>query len=212
MPASAPRSYVQSLFDRYAADFDQHLVGQLAYRAPEELAAGLARLGRTHFRHALDLGCGTGLCGPGLARMALRVVGVDLSPTMLSRASTRGCYAELVQQDIAVHVERTPARHDLVVATDVFIYVGALERVFGGLARVMRPGALFGFSVERADERTLGDAGFELRRSLRYAHGEGYLRRLAAAHGMTVCRIDATTLRVEQGVPIEGLVVVLRRG
>ena len=66
--------------------------------------------------------------------------------------------------------------------------------------------------IDTLDERTLGDAGFELRRSLRYAHGEGYLRRLAAAHGMTVCRIDATTLRVEQGVPIEGLVVVLRRG
>jgi predicted TPR repeat methyltransferase len=215
VPGASPEAYVRGLFDGYAEDFERHLVEGLRYRAHETVLEALreACTGTSlPLASALDLGCGTGLCGPRLARMAMRVVGVDLSPTMLSRASTRGCYAELVQQDIAAHVERTPASHDLVVATDVFIYVGALERVFGGLVRVMRPGALFGFSVERADERTLGDAGFELRRSLRYAHGEGYLRRLAAAHGMTVCRIDATTLRVEQGVPIEGLVVVLRRG
>lgn len=215
VPGASPEAYVRGLFDAYADDFDRHLVEGLRYRAHETVLQALSEElspGRLPLGSALDLGCGTGLCGPGLARMARRVAGVDLSPTMLARATERGCYAELAQQDIAEHLEGTPERHDLVVATDVFIYVGALERVFAGLARVMQPGALFGFSVERADERTLGDSGFELRRSLRYAHGEGYLRRLAAAHGMTVCRVEPTTLRVEQGVPIEGLVVVMRRG
>lgn len=202
MPASAPRSYVQNLFDRYAADFDQHLVGQLGYRAPEELAAGLARLGRTHFRHALDLGCGTGLCAAPLGAFVTRLDGVDLSAGMLERARALGRYDRLTQADIVEHLAATPWRHDLVVAADLFIYVGRLEGVFAGVRRVLEPGGLFCFSVEHLDDAA-GDC--TLQPSLRYAHSAAYLRRLAADQGFAIAALKERPLRRDERAPVRGL-------
>lgn len=202
MPASAPRSYVQGLFDRYAADFDEHLVAQLGYRAPEELAAGLARLGRTHFRHALDLGCGTGLCAAPLGAFVTRLDGVDLSAGMLERARALGRYDRLEQADVVEHLVATPWRHDLVVAADLFIYVGRLEGVFAGVRRVLEPGGLFCFSVEHLDDAA-GDCA--LLPSLRYAHSAAYVRRLAQAHGFGVAALQERPLRRDERAPVRGL-------
>ena len=49
-----------------------------------------------------DLGCGTGLLGLPLKSVAKRLVGVDLSGKMLERAGAKGCYDDLVRQDITV--------------------------------------------------------------------------------------------------------------
>src|SRR5207248_233908 len=73
----------------------------------------------------LDLGCGTGLCGALLRRWARTLVGVDLSPGMLEKARERGCYDRLEQGDLVAVMRTMPARSfDLIVATDVLIYIG----------------------------------------------------------------------------------------
>ncbi|AEG91577.1 tetratricopeptide repeat protein [Ramlibacter tataouinensis] len=203
-----PRAYVELLFDGYADGFDQHLVRRLGYRAPEVLAQPLRAAGGGAVDSALDLGCGTGLCAPLLRPLARRLTGVDLSAGMLARARTLGLYDELVQADLAEHLQATGARHDLVVAADVFVYVGALGAVFAGAARVLRPGGVFAFSVEEAT----GGAELELRPSLRYAHAEGGLRRLAATHGFEVMRALRQPIRHEQGHPIAGLYLWLTKG
>ena len=43
----------------------------------------------------LDLGCGTGLIGSWFKDYARKLVGVDISPTMLDMATKKGCYHEL---------------------------------------------------------------------------------------------------------------------
>lgn len=43
----------------------------------------------------LDLGCGTGLVGSWFRDYARKLVGVDISPTMLDMATKKGCYHEL---------------------------------------------------------------------------------------------------------------------
>ena len=206
-PASAPRAYVQTLFDEYAADFEPHVLS-LGYRAPQVLLRRAATLQPSGFARALDLGCGSGLCG-GLAReLAAAVDGVDLSAEMLARARATGAYEELAQADVAEHLAQTGRRYDLVVAADVFIYVGALEQVFAGVQRVLRPAGLFCFSVERADP----PHELQLRRSLRYAHSEAYLRRLADASGLRVLALEEGPLRHEQSGELQGLYAWLRRG
>jgi len=217
VPPSAPRHYVQALFDSYAEGFDAHLVGKLGYRTPWLLAGmlepgeGEAPARRTA---ALDLGCGTGLMGPLLAPLCDAIDGVDLSPAMLAKAQALGCYRELVHGDVAEHLQHTPRRYGLVAAADVFVYIGDLEAVFGGAARVLEPGGLFAFSVEEASEAVpaaAGRPGFELRASSRYAHAESYLRALAARHGFVWQALTRTTLRHEQRQPIGGLLVRLAR-
>jgi predicted TPR repeat methyltransferase len=224
-PASAPRRYVQALFDSYADAFDEHLVGKLGYRTPQLIAQLLPGADAGHagdgtaasaapaaaaprWRAALDLGCGTGLMGPLLAPQCAALDGVDLSSLMLEKARALGCYRHLVQAEIAEHLQQTAERHDLVVAADVFVYIGELEPVFAGVARVLAAGGLFAFSVEEAGA---GVERYELRPSSRYAHREAYLRELAGAHGFDVRTLARATLRHEQRVPIGGLLVLLAR-
>src|SRR5213078_4445619 len=81
-PSSAPARYVTKLFDKYAHDFDRHLLRQLEYKAPELIADAIRRAGVQHAAEVIDLGCGTGLGGLGVRSLAGRLVGVDLSPKM----------------------------------------------------------------------------------------------------------------------------------
>jgi len=205
-PPTAPRHYVQGLFDAYAPTFDDHLVQVLRYRAPELLVAQLDAIGLRRFDAALDLGCGTGLLGPLLAHRCAAIDGVDLSSTMIEAARARGTYRRLVRADLAEHLAQTTQRYDLVAATDVFIYVGALEAVFRGVRRVLGPGGVFAFTVERGRD----EQGFELRHSGRYAHSARYLGGLAQRHGFDLLSLQPGTLREEQQRPIDGLAAVLR--
>jgi len=204
-PEHAPSAYVQRLFDGYAAEFDDHLLHGLHYRAPEELDRLLASTGTPRSHAALDLGCGTGLCAPMLLRHARHVDGVDLSAAMLEQARATGHYRQLVHAELAAHLQATTERYGLVVAADVFIYVGALDQVFAGVRRVLEPGGRFAFSVESAGEAV----PFELRPSLRYAHGVGTLRELARQQGLRWLAQHAAPLREDQGRPVAGLYLVL---
>ena len=208
VPPQAPAAYVTHFFDEYAESFEAHLVDGLQYRAPATLATQIAALGSRRFASALDLGCGTGLLGPLLRPFCDRLVGLDLSPAMLAQAAARGDYDLLVRDDIVAHLRSTDARHHVVVAADVFIYVGALVSVFEGVARVLSPGGLFAFTAEvLADEAR----DFALLPSLRYAHSERHLRDLASRHGFAVASLVRAPLRREQDKEVEGLYLVLRR-
>lgn len=217
-PAHPPRAYVEGLFDDYADSFDAHLQ-QLDYRAPQVLASGLgvalgtgpagrSAAGAGLFRHALDLGCGTGLCAAPLGPWTLRLTGVDVSSQMLERARALERYDQLVHGDLIEHLRAATDRYDLVVAADVFIYVGALEDVFAGVRRVIEDGGVFCFSVEQIED----ERDYALLPSLRYGHSPAYLRRLAALHGFEVMRLQTGPLRRDVQHEVRGLYGWFRAG
>jgi len=207
-PDAPPPAHVQGLFDDYAEQFDAHLVRTLRYRGHEVLVDELrqAAPGR-RFAHALDLGCGTGLCGAQLQPLAGRIDGVDVAAQMLARARDKNVYHRLEQADVASYLAATEQRYDLVVAADVLTYLGALDGVFAGVARVLQPGGVFAFSVEVAD----GDADIVLRSSLRYAHSRAYLERLAREHGFAVLSLQRKPLREDRGAMLRAWYGVLSR-
>jgi predicted TPR repeat methyltransferase len=205
--ARPPDQLVQSLFDDMADSFDERLVEQLGYRLPFELDRLLGDASGPAFANVLDLGCGTGLSGASLRPRAGRLVGVDLSPRMLDRAAQRGVYDELQQGSLQAALENTSAASwDLIVATDVFVYVGDLGPVFSAIARALAAGGTLCFSVELAQ----GD-GFQLRSSGRYAHPEAYLRELMDRNGLALAHCRQIPLRREHGEFLEGLAVCCRR-
>ena len=202
----APPHYVRALFADYADRFDAHLLERLRYRAPNRVQAALAGALEAPAAAALDLGCGTGLCGPLLAPLAGRLVGVDLSPEMLAVAGQRGCYDALVEADLLDWLATPPERFDLCAAADVLVYFGDLAPVFAGVARALRPGGLFAFTTEAA-----AGGGWRLTRTGRFRHAPAHVRRMAGTAGFAVLVQSRETLRTESDNPVAGDLWLLRR-
>jgi predicted TPR repeat methyltransferase len=208
-PRTAPRDYVVRLFDSYAESFQDTLVEKLGYHVPEKLYHAVRQVvgGPDKKYDALDLGCGTGLCGVHFRDISRRLTGVDLSPKMIEKARETNVYDELHVRDVIDALRAPDVSYDLIVAADVFIYVGDLAPVFDACRTVLRPGGLFVFSLEATDD---GES-FVLRPTARYAHSVGYIRRLSEANGLNEVRYEKIPIRKEAGSFVEGCLFVLRR-
>jgi predicted TPR repeat methyltransferase len=216
-PERPPEKHVANLFDNHAPRFDAHLVEKLRYRVPEDLVA----LARQHAKHreerwdVLDLGCGTGLVGVAVAPYARQLVGVDLSGRMLEKARERNLYQRLEQRDLLTMMRQEQASsYDVILAADVFIYLGNLADIVREAARLLRADGLLAVSVEALEESS-GDASdpgkndYRLQVSGRYSHSTDYLRRLAQESGFSRVDISPTELRLERGSPVRGWLAVL---
>ena len=203
------QAHVAALFDDYAPRFEASLVKGLAYRGPALLREALLDLqpGRG-FRRMLDLGCGTGLAGEAFASLCERMEGVDLSPAMLAIATGKKIYARLVAGDVRDFLGTEPSGSaDLILAADVFVYLGDLAAIFREAARVLGPGGFFAFTVQHHD----GEKPFLVGKDLRYAHSAAALRAWTQAAGLSVMQIKPASTRLDAGSPVPGLVVVLQR-
>jgi len=207
VPDRAPAAYVRDLFDLYAPRFDQDLEGRLGYRTPGLLAALVAGQGAVPGR-VLDLGCGTGLSGIPLKPLATRLEGLDLSSRMLAEAAKRGIYDALHEADLLTWLPTRRAAFDIVAAADVLNYLGDLAPALAAIATALRPQGLAAFSIERGE----GGAPYALGSGLRYRHDPGHVEALARSAGLTLLAREETVLREEKGVPVAGVLFVLRRG
>ena len=201
----SPDDYLIEYFDAFADGFDQQLVNQLGYDIPQKLCTLISNHISVHQRvDVLDIGCGTGLCGPLLKPLSRSLTGVDLSPKMLQRAALRKVYDRLVQQEVTSFLSDSPASADLIIATDVLIYFGDLDPLFHAIARALRPGGLFAFSIENTG------CNHALLPSGRFAHATQYVREIAAPLFAELAS-EPTTVRLEAAVPVCGNLFIFRR-
>jgi predicted TPR repeat methyltransferase len=210
-PVRASDAYVEAEFDGFAASFERVLNGRLHYRAPQ-LVAGLLQTLLSPPAAALDLvdlGCGTGLCGPLVAPWARRLVGVDLSGGMLARARSKGVYAYLVKEELTAFLGKTPGYWDAAVCADTLCYFGDLRPVMQAAATALRPAAPLVFTVE-----ALPDDGADhpvLQPSGRYAHGRAHIDRVVAESGLVLRAARREVLRQEGGADVNGWLVAVQR-
>jgi predicted TPR repeat methyltransferase len=192
---------VAKLFDRYANKFERHLVEDLQYVAPSKIASIVS----THFGERaftlLDLGCGTGLVAQALQGTRGYTVGVDISEKMLVEAEKKKLYQQLHQVDVRDALRDTkPASFDLIVAADVFNYLGKLGNIATDAFRILRPEGLFCFTVEldQANPASEGTAA----NNMRILHGEQSTRAALESAGFTEITIESFAMRVESGEPV----------
>ncbi len=156
--------------------------------------------------NVLDLGCGTGLCGLWLRRHARHLAGIDLAPRMITKARESKVYDELMVQDVVQSLNEYKTDLDLIVAGDLFVYVGDMDPVFRACREALKPAGLFVFSVESHEANEM----YLLRKTGRYAHPPAYIRKLADMSGMTEISQDAVILRKHKGESVAGHIYVYR--
>ena len=208
-PPKAPDAYVETLFDQHAEAFEDILVEQLGYAVPVMVRQRLQSLELGPFKRMLDLGCGTGLTGSTLRDMVEDITGIDISENMVELAHEKDLYETLYVAEVEDFLEdNDDEAFDLVTATDVLPYLGALEPLFFGAAENMVEGGLFVFSSETlpaSDGRP-----YIVGPHQRYLHAEAYIRERLAATGFEIVEISEINVRMQDGLPSPGHLVIAR--
>lgn len=204
MPPGLPPAYITRLFDEYAARFDAALTERLLYRGPALLKDAVARVWPGLFSRVFDLGCGTGLSGAAFRDVAEWLGGVDLSPAMVKQAQSKRIYDHLEMGDMTRALRGLKEPCELIIAADVFVYLGALEDIFAAVRGKLVPGGVFGFTVQRGERED-----YVLGAEQRYSHRRDYIARLADAAGFEIALIEDAITRQEAGKDVRGLVCVL---
>jgi len=155
----------------------------------------------------LDLGCGTGLSGSVWSPMAKSLVGVDLSNRMLDVAREKNIYSELIQSDIVEFLVQNNRIFDVVLALDVFIYLGDLGQVFENLHRALAHDGYVAFTVEEQEGTSFSIQA----NTMRFKHSKYYCDELAGRYGWKIQQMSRAIIRKNQGNDVMGLYYVLQK-
>ena len=173
----------------------------------------LPESGALRFGAVYDLGCGTGLMGEAIREAAGFLAGCDLSPRMIERARAKtrkdggALYDKLAIAGLTSFlVSRPDASADLVVAADVFVYLGELGPAFAQSARVLKDGGLLAFTTQSHE-----GAGVIVGADRRFAHAEPWLLRRLAQAGLAPALVEAASTRRDRGQAVPGLLIVARK-
>lgn len=195
MPVGLAREYFDSIAEAYTED---QLYGK--YEGHNELCNAIRSFlvpGRIDHQ-ILELGIGTGMCGPLLRDVAAHISGVDLSGEMLAEAAKvvdekgEKIYNALIKRELHEFLqEAQEGAYDIVMAANVFGYIGALEDVFTHAARVLKPKGLFAFT---ADVLADGDGYAFDPEETKFRFAKTYLQELARANGLTELKFKEAPL------------------
>lgn len=98
----------------------------------------------------LELGAGDGGKGQILKdkEVTKRIVGVDVNKAKLLKAKKRtsnedAVYSNLVLSDVSNYLDNSQYKFDVIIAGNVFSYIGSLDKIFRQIATSIKTGGLF---------------------------------------------------------------------
>lgn len=200
IPDACP-TYVSNLFNNYALYYDQHVQGPLSYSLPHLIGRVLHQLNITHVKHAIDLGCGTGLCGVVLHEICEQLTGVDIAAKMLAQAKSKDIYDQLVEAELIDFLQQNKQDYELAVAADVLPYLGELDTLFAAIHQRLTSDGLFIFTHEISDNQP-----WQLQDSARFSHHPDYIKGLCSQQGFKLIYQEKVVARQQNG---QALYVVL---
>lgn len=228
--ATIPRAdteYVQNLFDNYAENFEHSLVQELGYNGYERLRRGYDRfMTRLNRRNevvdlVVDAGCGTGLVGEQFRNVSQRLIGVDLSASIIEQgAKTRpGLYDETRVGDVMMIFSELAGSISLILAGDSYIYFGDLMPLFQSMYEGLQSGGYAAFTLENVSaetEETLAESKptwrWQLTASGRFAHRRSYVEAVSQENQLKVAHYEPLDdFRFEHGVGVRGHLFILEK-
>jgi predicted TPR repeat methyltransferase len=161
----------------------------------------------------LDAGCGTGLVGALVKNRASRLVGIDLSASMLELAKRKNIYDELHKGDLLSFMRARPQSFDVVTCAATFIHFGDLGPAFAAARSTLRTGGALVFTVfPNAQDANVSVAALDgLGQGGCFVHGRSHIVDKATVNGFRVETIEEAIHEYKNGSPIMSLVVVLSK-
>ncbi|AEF88261.1 Methyltransferase type 12 [Delftia sp. Cs1-4] len=209
-PAQQPIELNQEIFDGAAKEFDHLLVNALKYQLPKQVASRLLAAHPDKKFNLLDLGCGTGLLGASLGRIAGQLDGIDISQKMIEQAQRLKLYNHLQTIDLDSALKAASETfYNAITALDVLVYAGDPSSVIFNSERLLAPAGQLILSCEAAPEEgpdLVLNAVTE-----RYAHKLSHVEKLCRAANFETVETEHTTLRYEKGEPVKGFVIYARK-
>tara|TARA_B100000214_G_C23957574_1_gene623641 strand:+ start:914 stop:2092 length:1179 start_codon:yes stop_codon:yes gene_type:complete len=197
---TTPMEFIENTFDHYANKFDHHLINILNYSVPNFIEKELNLIDKKiKFENAIDLGCGTGLCGKFLKKKSSKLIGIDISPRILEQADKKNIYDKLICSNFIDYLKKTSSQFDLFVAADVFIYTGEISETFDLIKKRASKESYFIFSIE-----TLKQGNYKLQETGRFSHSENYIKQKSIENSMILISKKDIKVRKEKNEWIKG--------
>jgi len=230
----ASNTYVQSLFDDYAANFEHSLVEELGYTGYERLRRGFDRAmvvandrqkspppPPVMFDLVIDAGCGTGLVGMQFRNVSHTLIGVDLSAAIIEQALQKRphLYNDTRVGDITDVFREFAGRISLIIAGDSYIYFGDLVPLFEAMWTGLQEQGYVAFTLENVSEEnelalteSKPDWRWQLTASGRFAHRREYVEAVALEHSFQVVHYEPMDgFRYERGVAVRGHLFIVQK-
>ena len=202
---SAPKKYVENLFDNYAANFEKSLVKNLKYKTPKIIKEMIIDDNMVNLGSVLDLGCGTGLIGFELKPFSKNIDGVDLSKFMLEKANNKKIYNNLFHNDIESFLTTSNIEYDYFIAADVFVYIGNLSKIFKLIKERNKQNGKLIFSTEHTNRK-----GYFINKKGRYCHSIDYIKSLCKKFDYKLLIFRKVPLRKDDAKDVGGGVYLLQ--
>jgi predicted TPR repeat methyltransferase len=206
---AAPVEYIKDLFDQYADHFEEHLQTQLGYEVPKLAANYIKELINDEEKTVLDLGCGTGISAIEMGKLSIKAnfTGIDLSTKMLDEAKKKNLYNKLYQVEIKEFLQNYDSKFDIILAFDLFIYIGNLNQIFALIKKILTEKGIFALSIEE----NFDCKDYILQRNTaRYAQSMSYIMRLAEENSLSIIKNDKLYIRKGEVDGIKGRLIILQ--
>ncbi len=212
LPKVIPLHLLVDQFNNLAPTFTNEQVGAYKYEGHIQLANAIrSAIAPGRMDHIiLELGVGTGLCGPLLRDIAAHITGVDISAAMLSEAMTvtdeqgKKSYDALLKREAVEFMADGPdSSYDIVMAAGVVSFIGDLQPFFEQAARILKSGGILAFTADAFDGNSFQ---FDTETG-RFGYSQYYLADLATRVGLTEFRCREASIYPES----VGLLCVYRK-
>jgi len=196
-------TYTQNFYDAFAETYDQKM-NELECKVPDLIRQKLSDFS---FKNALEIGCGTGLCGKILSNVCNKLTGIDFSEKMIEKAKQTKAYSTLKTIDALDFLLQTKETFDLIVAADVFCYIGEMNGLFSQVGKHLRKDGLFVFTIEKSDKEN----GFEINPFGRILHSRNYIKKLIDNNKLEIKDEEELEIRKEGSSHAKGIVFVCQK-
>jgi len=142
--------------------------------------------------------------------LAKSITGIDISSKMLEKAEEKGIYTHLIHNNLIDYAKqhlKNEAKFDLIIAADVFVYIGELEDIFATVKKILKENGIFIFSTEylhTCEENFIVNSGGKI------AHSTHYIEKLINQFHFTQLLSKQTILRKDGNKDVEGRVTILQ--